>query len=91
MAKYILPGIGGQLNAKGESPEQTSPLLRYYSPRLFGAPPQLTNQCDMRIMSSDGVNPGRSAFVESVISARTPLFPSSPKRARSITLSSIGV
>ena len=58
MAKYILPGIGGQLNAKGESPEQTSPLLRYYSPRLFGAPPQLTNQCDMRIMSSDGVNPG---------------------------------
>ena len=58
MAKYILPGVGGQLDAKDESPEQTSPLLRYYSPRLFGAPPQLTNQCDMRIMSSDGVNPG---------------------------------
>lgn len=58
MAKYILPGVGGQLDAEDESPEQTSPLLRYYSPRLFGAPPQLTNQCDMRIMSSDGVNPG---------------------------------
>lgn len=56
MAKYILPGSETVVDSL--SPSQTSPLLHYYSPRLFGAPPQLTNQCDMRIMSSDGVNPG---------------------------------
>lgn len=56
MAKYILPG--SETVVDDMSPTQTSPLLRYYSPRLFGAPPQLTNQCDMRILSSDGVNPG---------------------------------
>lgn len=58
MAKYVLPGVGGQMPEEKNSPEQSSPLLRYYSPRLFGAPPQLTNQCDMRIMSSDGDHPG---------------------------------
>lgn len=57
MANYILPGVGGQTASNG-TPDQTAPLLHYYSPRLFGAPPQLTNQCDMRILSSDGVNPG---------------------------------
>lgn len=56
MANYILPGSETVVDSL--RPTQTSPLLRYYSPRLFGAPPQLTNQCDMRIMSSDGVNPG---------------------------------
>ena len=56
MAKYILPGA--ETVVESLSPSQTSPLLHYYSPRLFGAPPQLTNQCDMRIMSSDGANPG---------------------------------
>lgn len=56
MAKYILPGA--ETTVDDMSPSQTSPLLRYYSPRLFGAPPQLTNQCDMRILSSDGTNPG---------------------------------
>lgn len=56
MAKYILPG--SETVVENLSPSQTSPLLHYYSPRLFGAPPQLTNQCDMRIMSSDGANPG---------------------------------
>lgn len=56
MAKYILPG--SETVVDDLSPTQASPLLRYYSPRLFGAPPQLTNQCDMRLMSSDGNNPG---------------------------------
>ena len=56
MAKYILPG--SETVVDDLSPTQSSPLLRYYSPRLFGAPPQLTNQCDMRLMSSDGKNPG---------------------------------
>lgn len=56
MAKYILPGSESVVD--NMSPSQTSPLLRYYSPRLFGAPPQLTNQCDMRILSSDGMHPG---------------------------------
>ena len=60
MAKYVLPGVGGQIgyDENDGDPSQTAPLLHYYSPRLFGAPPQLTNQCDMRIMSSDGTNPG---------------------------------
>ena len=53
---FILPGAGVQLDSG--QPEQSTPLLRYYSPRLFGAPPQLTNQCDMRILSSDGKHPG---------------------------------
>lgn len=61
MAVYVLPGVGGQGDSGTNeplTPDQTAPLLRYYSPRLFGAPPQLTNQCDMRIMSSDGTHPG---------------------------------
>lgn len=45
---YVLPGTDETV----EDPYQTPPLLHYYSPRLFGAPPQLTNQCDMRIRSS---------------------------------------
>ena len=53
---YLLPGVGTQVES--DQPDQLTPLLRYYSPRLFGAPPQLTNQCDMRILSSDGNNPG---------------------------------
>ena len=55
-AKYILPGTSVQQDV--DQPTQAAPLLRYYSPRLFGAPPQLTHQCDMRILSSDGTNPG---------------------------------
>ena len=55
--KFILPGTGVQMET--DQPTQAAPLLRYYSPRLFGAPPQLTNQCDMRILSSgDGDTPG---------------------------------
>lgn len=52
----ILAGSGIQVGTSDAF--QASPLLRYYSPRLFGAPPQLTNQCDMRSLSSDGTNPG---------------------------------
>ena len=55
---YILPGAGEQLELNESDPRQGMPLLRYYSPRLFGAPPQLTNQCDMRIRSSYGQHPG---------------------------------
>ena len=57
---YLLPGYAGQLRADNNSLpyEQKSPLYNLYSPRLFGAPPQLTNLCDMRVMSSLGENPG---------------------------------
>lgn len=53
MAKYFLPGIGGQIENPGSSPYQSSPLLNTYSPRLFGAPPQLTHINDMRLMSAN--------------------------------------
>lgn len=55
---YILPGVGGQMSGDSSSPNQSSPLLHYYSPRLFGAPPQLTHLNDMRLKSSDGTHPG---------------------------------
>ena len=55
---YILPGSGEPIPLKKDDPRQSLPLNRYYSPRLFGAPPQLTNQCDMRIKSSHGGVPG---------------------------------
>ena len=56
--QYVLPGVGAQMNVDNSSPKQAAPLLRYYSPRLFGAPPQLTNQCDMRILSGTDNHPG---------------------------------
>lgn len=46
----ILPGIG-QVDYKPDF-SQSNPIDAYYSPRLFGAPPQLTSLCDMRINSS---------------------------------------
>ena len=55
---YILPGTGEQMSVSDDSPVQAAPLLRYYSPRLLGAPPQLTNQCDMRILSGTNNHPG---------------------------------
>ena len=55
---YILPGTGEQMSVSEDSPVQAAPLLRYYSPRLLGAPPQLTNQCDMRILSGTDDHPG---------------------------------
>ena len=53
MAKYYLPGIGGQVEFNENQPYQSSPLLNTYSPRLFGAPPQLTHLNDMRLMSAN--------------------------------------
>ena len=59
---YYLPGYGIQINKGDEQAGgvfSSSPLLWSYSPRLFGAPPQLSNYCDMRLKSSkDGVTPG---------------------------------
>ena len=54
MAKYYLPGIGGQINRNNDdsSPYQVSPMLNTYSPRLFGAPQQLTHLNDMRLLSA---------------------------------------
>ena len=50
----FLPGIG-QMKGTKESFEQANPVNSSYSPRLFGAPPQLTNLCDIRTLSgSDG-------------------------------------
>lgn len=53
MAGMYLPSVGGQLTEDaGAKPYQSSPLLNTYSPRLFGAPPQLTNLNDMRLSSA---------------------------------------
>lgn len=57
MAKFYLPSIGGQVESSND-PQQSSPLLNTYSPRLFGAPPQLTHIQDMRLLSSNGTTPG---------------------------------
>lgn len=53
---YYLPGIGGEANVDGDGVFQSSPLLNTYSPRLFGAPHQLTHLNDMRLLSSKGGN-----------------------------------
>lgn len=60
MGNYFLPGFAGQIAVDSENAAeaQITPLLNLYSPRLFGAPPQLTNQCDMRLKSSMNGNPG---------------------------------
>lgn len=58
MAEFYLPGVSGQVEVNGDEPVQASPLLNTYSPRLFGAPPQLTHLNDMRLLSSDGNLPG---------------------------------
>lgn len=54
MATYILPGSGGQTN----DPYQATPIANTYSPRLFGAPPQLTSLCDIRLTSANGNEEG---------------------------------
>lgn len=53
MGTFYLPGIGAQVSDMSDMPLQASPILNSYSPRLFGAPPQLTHLNDMRLMSSD--------------------------------------
>ena len=56
---FYLPSAGGQVKESGKKdPSQSSPLLQSYSPRLIGAPPQLSHLCDMRLTSSDGSKPG---------------------------------
>lgn len=59
MAEVYLPGIGAQLEVDQDGAFQMSPLLSAYSPRLFGAPPQLSSLNDIRLMSSpDGSKEG---------------------------------
>jgi hypothetical protein len=59
-AQFFLPGIGAQLQGSNSAAlNQSSPLLNKYSPRLFGAPPQLTHLNDMRLLSAnDDTTPG---------------------------------
>ena len=49
---YYIPVSGDQVETANTSMYQANPLLKYYSPRLLGAPPQLTNLCDMRLLSA---------------------------------------
>lgn len=55
---YYIPGVGGEVNTDANGVFQSSPLLSSYSPRLFGAPHQLTHLNDMRLLSSTGNEPG---------------------------------
>lgn len=55
---YLIPGVAGTTDSAEPSPQQASALLQYYSPRLFGSPPQLTNLNDMRLMSASGGSEG---------------------------------
>lgn len=56
-AKFYLPSVGGEISQTSGA-SQAAPILNSYSPRLFGAPPQLTHYNDMRLMSSLGDKPG---------------------------------
>jgi hypothetical protein len=57
-ATYFMPSTGGEVTTSSNL-FQSSPLLNTYSPRLFGAPYQLTHLADMRLLSSaDGSKPG---------------------------------
>lgn len=58
MGNYFLPGYAGEVNGDVKSVYQKAPLLNLYSPRLFGAPPQLTSLCDMRLKSGVDGKPG---------------------------------
>lgn len=59
MAEVYLPSYGAQVEEGSDGVFQTSPLLSAYSPRLFGAPPQLSALNDIRLLSSaDGINEG---------------------------------
>ena len=53
----FLPGIG-QMKGTKESFEQANPVNSSYSPRLFGAPPQLTSLNDIRTLSADAFTNG---------------------------------
>ena len=59
MGEVYLPGMGAQMETDSDGAFQPSPLLSAYSPRLFGAPPQLSSLNDIRLMSSpDGSREG---------------------------------
>lgn len=59
MAEVYLPGVGAQMETDQDGAFQPNPLLSAYSPRLFGAPPQLSSLNDIRLMSSpDGSKEG---------------------------------
>ena len=55
-----------------------------------GASPTILRS-DAPTVRSDGVRPGRSAFVESAMSSATPSLPSRRRRSRSVVRPSIGV
>lgn len=59
---FLIPGVAGTTSTDNPTPEQaiqqSSPLLNCYSPRLLGAPPQLTSLCDIRSMSASGGSEG---------------------------------
>lgn len=58
-SKYYLPSVGAFIDKDiDDMPVQLSPLFNTYSPRLFGAPPQLTSLNDIRLMSSSDGSPG---------------------------------
>lgn len=51
---FIIPGVSSVIEGNAPNVNQSSPLMKNYSPRLFGSPPQLTSLNDMRLMSSTG-------------------------------------
>jgi len=52
----LIPGYNNDTST--ESMYQASPLLHNYSPRLLGAPPQLTSLNDMRLLSANDTMEG---------------------------------
>lgn len=55
---FLIPGVAGTVDTDQPKAQQASPLLHCYSPRLFGAPPQLTSLQDIRSMSASGGSEG---------------------------------
>ena len=69
---YYIPTVGIQQSFESSSsaPTQSNPLLKLYSPRLIGAPPQLTNMCDMRLLSaydSDHYGPVGDYYLQKIL------------------------
>ena len=52
---FLIPGVAATTPTAEPTPvqvQQATAMLHNYSPRLFGAPPQLTSLNDMRTMSA---------------------------------------
>lgn len=69
---YYIPtaGIQQSFDSASSAPTQSNPLLKLYSPRLIGAPPQLTNMCDMRLLSaydSDHYGPVGDYYLQKIL------------------------